>query len=176
MDALPSERRRERWPQVPAPGVPQDRACGPRGQSVPGASEGCARERLSTGTWHGQDHARPTVKVNPRTGGTCGGLAQPKGTGRSWEGRESAAAGALSSGLGLRRRGTGEPRGCLAEEATAVAAASPVRALPRAAAPRRRQLRPRPPDLRPAPRALRRPGGRFWLDPVAASGARSRVG
>ncbi|KAM7133185.1 LOW QUALITY PROTEIN: myosin-15 [Molossus nigricans] len=54
------------------------------------------------------------------------GLAQPKGTGRSWERRE-AAAGASSSGLGVgERRGAGQPRGGLAEEATAAAAAAAV--------------------------------------------------
>lgn len=49
--------------------------------------------------------ALPTVKVNTRTAGTCGGLAQPRGTGRSWERREAATASVLSSGSGVREAG-----------------------------------------------------------------------
>lgn len=32
-------------------------------------------------TTRAKNPALPTVKVNTRTGGTCGGLAQPRGTG-----------------------------------------------------------------------------------------------
>lgn len=54
------------------------------------------------GSNRAEDPAPPTVKVKPRSGSTCGGVSQPKGTGRSWERREATAApGALSSGLGV---------------------------------------------------------------------------
>lgn len=131
------------------------------GMKVSGASAGCARERLSTGTRHRPDHARPTVKVNPRTGGTCGGLAQPKGTGRSWDGRE-ATAGALSSGFAWGSREAAYRRRQQLQRRPALSAPSHVRQ-PHAGA----QLGPAPPTCAPprAPCAVRgavlaRPSGR----------------
>lgn len=73
-----------------------------------GLREGGSRERRrgvvgkrwggTQGKAEAEDPVLPTVKVNTRRGGTCGGLAQPKGSGRSWERRDAAAAAAAAAG------------------------------------------------------------------------------
>lgn len=113
MDGLPRGRRKERWPSPPGARCPQGRPSGSReGGGGPRSVVGVRSENAGPGapSARAQDPALPTVKVTTRTGGTCGGLAQPKGTGRSWERREAAAAGASSSGSGVGeagRRGAG---------------------------------------------------------------------
>ena len=72
---------------------------------------GAAGKGWARGAWHWPGRRPPpTVKVSPRTGGTCGGLAQPKDTGRSWESREAKGCGRVvlrSGGEGGRAPGSG---------------------------------------------------------------------
>lgn len=146
--------------------------------------EGGFQERRRGAVWKGwaeapgsdgaEDPALPKVKVNTRTGGTCGGFAQPKSTGLSWERRKATAAeGALSSGLGVRDSGrreaaqrpsrrdkTGDGGKLRLNPPTCVSPKpAPISAPPRP----RPGLSPAPPRPAPAPRpalcVLHRPGG-----------------
>lgn len=78
---------------------------------------------LHQAPWHSltDDPTLPTVKVNPPTGVTCGGLAQPKGTGWSWARREAGSSGRVvlrpvSAGGGRWSSRAREPRVGLAAE------------------------------------------------------------
>ena len=154
-----------------------------------GGGEGRFQERRrgavvkgwARGAWHWPGRRPPpTVKVNPRTGGTCGGLAQPKGTGRSWESREATvAAGALSSGLGVgvagRREAVRWPSaggyrggGCQLG-LNPPTCGSPTLA-PTSAPPRPRPG-PAPAPPRPRPMRLAPPPGRIWRDSGREPGA-----
>ena len=147
--------------------------------------EGGFQKRRRGAVWKGwaeapgsdgaEDPALPKVKVNPRTGGTCGGFAQPKSTGRSWERRKATAAeGALSSALGVRDSGRreaarrpsrrGKSGGGSELRLNPPTCGSPTPA-PTSAPPRPRPgLRPAPPRARSASRPVRLapPRGRFW--------------
>lgn len=112
--------------------------------------------------------ARPAQKTGPARGqgyprvSTCGGLAPPKGTGRSWARRETSGGGRgvlrLAAGEGRRlRSGTGKAKARPTRKATAAAANNrPTGALPRAPTPRRRHCGPAPSPQRPRPIPLRK--------------------
>ncbi|XP_078221579.1 small glutamine-rich tetratricopeptide repeat-containing protein beta isoform X3 [Callithrix jacchus] len=105
-----------------------------------------------------EDPALPMAQVNPRTGGTCGGFAQPRGTGRSWEGREAGGGGrvVLRRRAGRRAAAPGLP-GVTSRPSCRGHSGSggPASTLPRAAAPRQRP--PAPPRAAPLPGSRVRP-------------------